>query len=88
MSNDTPPRVKTIRFTKQIPFVQIAERYEGRGEHLLVLALTAVLAAYVILESPAPYFAGAAAFAAFFAGYAWNNWLVFDDLYDDPPEGN
>lgn len=81
----SPPTVRGIKFRLGWPPVTIAEREERRREHLQMAAVLG-LATGLIFATEIP--GVLAALTAFIGGYAVNNWLSWELMYDDVEEVN
>ena len=72
-----PPTVHDIAIERDWLPVRIRERHETRREHAILAGLALIAVAGLLIVP----FEEVAVVCAFVAGYAFNNWLVFDDCY-------
>ena len=79
-----PPTRKEVTVSQEWPFVHVSEAHETRVEHGLVALTTAVCSLGLVLHPTIP--SAFAAAVAFISGYAFNNWLLFEDAYEEVPQ--
>ncbi|WP_127117530.1 hypothetical protein [Halorubrum sp. PV6] len=79
MSAGDPPEVRSVSLTRSAPFIEVEKRHEKRGDHAFMAVMMGVAAVFGIAVSSLPV--AFVAVLGFVGGYAFNNWLVFEDLY-------
>ena len=85
MAASEPPEVRTVSVTRSAPFIEVEKRYEERGDHAFMAVMMGLVVVLGVTVSSLPVaFVGVLGFAG---GYAFNNWLVFEDLYKSESDG-
>jgi hypothetical protein len=74
--------VRGISISSEPPFIEVVESYESRRSHAAMAGVMTISAVAAVLSPAAP-----AAFGVVFGvvgGYALNNWVSWDQMYDQP----
>jgi hypothetical protein len=79
-----PRTKKEVRLSREWPFVNVTEARETREHHAWVSLTMAICSIGLVLHPTIP--SAFAAAGAFISGYAFNNWLLFEDAYEEVSE--
>jgi hypothetical protein len=74
---------KEVTLSREWPFVNVTEARETREHHAWVSLTMAICSVGLVIHPGIP--PALAAVIAFISGYAFNNWLLFEDAYEEVP---
>lgn len=83
----TPPKVRGIALKSDPPYVGLAERYESRGENMLIAGVGLISVAVAFFHQP-PAWTLAIALAGFMAGIGTARWIDYGRVYEIPTDDN